>query len=114
MSTWATLQIGNKASVASRLTSNNAFIRPCKIVEVEAENTTGANLWCLFFDGLTAAPANGTVATDGFPVAANSSAVLGFARDTDGGIWCWSTTNGASFTAAGASGSIIVFLKGGS
>lgn len=104
----SSLRIGNKASVASRITSNSSVIRPCRILDVKVENFTGGVLYMHYFEGVTVAPANGTVPTEGFPVQANLGGALGSPLDTIGGIWCWSGTE-ATFTAAGASGSIIIY-----
>lgn len=109
----ATLQIGDKTSVAGRISSNNSHIRPCKLLDIECENFTNGTLYLHYFDNVTAAPVTGTVPTDGFPVAANSGGTLGTPRDIMGGYAAWSSTE-STFTAAGVSGSIIFLLKGGS
>lgn len=112
----STLVIPNSAGltyVASRLTSNNSVIRPGKLIEVEAFNGSGATAYLMYFNKLTAAPVNGTTGDEGFAVAAGAGGTLGTPRDIDGGIWVWSTTP-QTLTAAGAIGSIIVIMKGGS
>jgi hypothetical protein len=110
---YATLVIGNGASVASRLTSNNAAIRPCKLIEVNCVNTSGSTAYLMYFDNVTAAPANGTTPAFYFPVQAGLGGTLGTSIDIMGGIFVWSTT-ATTLTAAGASGEIQITLKGGS
>lgn len=112
MPSFSQLRIGDKTSVASRLTSNNAKIRPCRIEDVHCENFTGGTLYLHYFDGLTAVPITGTVPTEGFPVMANLGGDLGHGFDCMGGIWAWSSTE-ATFTAAGVSGSITIYLWSG-
>lgn len=107
----ATLKIGDATSVASRLTSNNAAIRPEKMVDCLAVNKTAGVLYLQFFDGKATVPANATVPDYSFPVQAGAGGTLGRSVDCDGGIWVWSSTDNA-LTAAGASGSIVVILKG--
>jgi hypothetical protein len=110
---YSQLRIGDKTQVASRITSNNpGYIRPCRIDEVHCENFTGGTLYLHYFEGVTVAPANGTVPIEGFPVQANLGGALGHSFDTIGGIWAWSSTE-ATFTAAGSSGSIVIYLFSG-
>jgi hypothetical protein len=113
MSNMSTLRIGDKTSVASRTTSNTAgHLRPCRIVDVNAENFTSGTLYLHYFEGVTTAPATGTTPTEGFPVQANLGGEFGTLMDTIGGIWAWSSTE-STFTAAGTSGSIIIYLWSG-
>ena len=99
--------------MASRLTSYNSKIRACKLINALCVNTSGATAYLMYFDGLTAAPANGTTADIFFPVQAGLGGDLGEQIDISGGIFVWSTTP-TTLTAAGAIGSIIIVLKGGS
>ena len=102
--------IGDSTSVASRLTSLNGTIRPEVMLNCVASNNTGGALWLMFFDGLNAVPANGTVSTFSFPLPAKTSGELGSSVSCNGGIWVWSSTDNA-LTAAGASGSIVVLMR---
>ena len=107
----ATLTIGDQTSVASRITSNNSSIRAEKMLDVLAFNNTAGVLYLLFFDGLSTLPANGTKATFGFNVNPLSGGTLGRSVDCDGGLWAWSSTP-LTITTPGASGSIVIILKG--
>lgn len=104
---------GGGANVASRITSNSAGIRPCKLINVLCCNTSGATAYLMYFEGKTAAPNNGTTADWYFPVQAGLGGILGESLDIDGGIFVWSSTP-TTLTAAGAIGEIVLVLKGGS
>lgn len=107
----ATTRIGTAAKVASQITSNNAAIRPEKLVDVLAVNDSGNEVYLQYFENVTALPANGTVPVLSFPVAANAGGTLGRSLDIMGGVWAWSSTDNA-LTTPGAIGSIVVILKG--
>jgi len=108
---YPTIRIGTAASVASQITSNNAAIRPEKILDVLAVNNTGGTLYMQYFENALVVPADTTVPDLSFPVFAKSGGTLGKSLDIMGGIWAWSSTDNV-LTAAGASGSIEVILKG--
>ena len=106
----ATIIIGNAASVSTRLTSNNGSIRPEKLVDILCVNETGGVLYMQYHDNKTAL-AGAEVPLLSFPVQAGAGGTLGRSLDIMGGICAWSST-AATYTAAGASGSINPIIKG--
>lgn len=106
----ATHIIGNGASVATRLTSENGAVRPEKLMNILCVNETGSDLYMQYHDGKTAL-AGGEVPMLSFPVTSGQGGTVGQPIDIQGGICAWSSTP-AVYTAVGASGSINPVIKG--
>jgi hypothetical protein len=102
--------IGNSASVSTRLTSENGAIRPEKLMDILCFNNTGGVLYLQYHDNKTSL-AGGETPLISFPVQGGLGGTLGRGLDIMGGICAWSSTQ-ATYTAAGASGSIQIVLKG--
>jgi|APFre7841882654_1041346.scaffolds.fasta_scaffold16991_2 hypothetical protein len=102
--------IGNAASVATRLTSENGSIRPEKLMDILCFNNTGGTLYMQYHDNKSSL-AGGEVPLISFAVQGGLGGTLGRGLDVMGGICAWSTTQ-ATYTAAGASGAINPVIKG--
>lgn len=99
----------------TQLTSANGSIRPVKLLDILAYNNTGGVLYIMYFDNVTALPADNTVPTApwgvSFPVQSGLGGTLGRGLDISGGIIAWSSTPMTLTHVAANSGFITAIVK---
>jgi len=106
---------GDATSVAERFGSENAAIRPERLMDVTCVNTSGALKYMQVHEiapgaAGAVAPAEGAVPKFSFPVQAGLGGTLGQEADLKGIYCCWSSTQ-ATKTIAGASGEINIIVR---
>jgi len=111
-----THSIGDATSVKERFGSENLSIRPEKLLDVLAYNSTGSTLYLQVHElaptTAASAPADTAVPKFSFPVQAGLGGTLGRSVDMSGIYCCWSTTDLTKTLVGSESGSIVIVLKG--
>ena len=105
---------GDATSVKERYGSENAVVRPEKLMDVLCYNASGAELYLQVHEitpGTAAAPADGSVPKFSFPVQNDQGGTLGRAADMQGIYCCWSSTALTKTIVLANSGSINIIVK---